>query len=182
MRTKLICLSFGLCLIVPSVQALDTAQAFESALAGPRCFTRTYTKAEVSSHLKQTVSSITAQVRYWKSKNTREVGTPILDIAVRFKDEPRGIYGQSMSCINSKDDTTGKNRVLCYVDCDGGSVDIAEIDSDKITLKNNGVLVRGGCGSNKKMRNLESVPGGDDIFVLHNTRLNACRGIEKLGN
>lgn len=140
--------------------------------ASPMCFSRAYSQDHLDQHPKQSVRSMKAKVYVHNDKYTKDL--VILAIAAKLKDDSKRTYRQAMSCQEVD------GRVNCFVDCDGGSVDIAEITKDGVKLKNNGVVVRGGCGSDEGeiTRFLEDVPGGDDVFVMKRAPVESCENVQ----
>jgi ATP-dependent Clp protease adapter protein ClpS len=140
--------------------------------SSPMCFTRDYSQDHLAQHPKQTVRSMKAKVYVHNDQYTKDM--VVLAISAKLKGDTERTYRQAMSCMENE------GRVNCFVDCDGGSVDIAEITKDGVKLKNNGVVVRGGCGSDEGeiTRFLEDTPRGDDVFTLKRSPIESCKRVE----
>ena len=131
------------------------------------CYVRKYSSADLASHAKQTV-------RQMKVKLKESDGTPLLQLQVLRKSDKR-TYHNTMACFDYK------GRVMCSVDCDGGSVEIVGVYPDfGIKLKNNNVLLYGGCGeeeadgSESETIILDAKAGGDDVFRLYPADPRSC--------
>lgn len=126
--------------------------------AQPKCYGREYSRAELQAHPKQTVEQIKAKlIKYSADPQMNSAG---LKIEVRLKGEEGTNYRAEFSCFENAGQT------MCAIECDGGSVTVAEFDQTKMTLNSNGFTVYGGCGEEGETKFLDALKGGDDIFKL----------------
>lgn len=128
--------------------------------AQPKCYGREYSKAELKAHPQQTVAQIKAKfMKYSSDPVTPSHG---LKIEVRLKGEQGLNYHGEFSCMSLK------GQVHCAIECDGGSVTIAQFDAKTATIKNNGFVIHGGCdgAENEVIKFLKATKGGDDVFKL----------------
>jgi hypothetical protein len=132
----------------------------------PKCYGREYSRAELRAHPKQTVEQIKAKlIKYSADPQVNSAG---LKIEVRLKGEEGTNYHAEFSCFENAGQT------MCAIECDGGSVTVAEFDQTKMTLNSNGFTVSGGCGDDGEgtsanasaTKFLDAIKGGDDIFKL----------------
>jgi hypothetical protein len=126
--------------------------------AQPKCFGREYSRAELKTHPKQTVEQIKAKLIKYSADPTME--SRGMKIEVRLKGEEGVNYHAEFSCM------ADAGKTLCAIECDGGSVNVAEFDATKMTLKSNGFIVHGGCGEDGKSKFLQALAGGDDVFKM----------------
>ncbi len=128
----------------------------------PACFGREYSRAELKAHPNQSVSQIKAKLVKYSADPGIESGGLVIE--VRLKGEGGLNYHSEMSCQDLK------GQFFCAVECDGGSVVVAQLDRASMTLKSNGFLIHGGCdggeGDGSKARFLKAMAGGDDVFKL----------------
>jgi hypothetical protein len=101
--------------------------------AQPKCFGREYSRAELKTHPKQTVEQIKAKLIKYSADPTME--SRGMKIEVRLKGEEGVNYHAEFSCM------ADAGKTLCAIECDGGSVNVAEFDATKMTLKSNGFIV-----------------------------------------
>ncbi len=126
--------------------------------AQPKCFGREYSRAELKAHPKQTVEQIKAKlIKYSADTSMPSAG---LKIEVRLKGEEGVNYHAEFSCMDYQ------GKAFCGIECDGGSVTIAEFDGQKMTLNSEGFNIHGGCGEEGVTKFLEAIKGGDDIFKM----------------
>jgi hypothetical protein len=153
----------------------------EDAFAGvtvnkPACFTRTYGSTHLRNHPKQTVRRIKIKLRQWKFSRQSEP-TPMLAIQVKRKGENK-VWTNNIACMDNRE----SKSVLCAVECDGGSVEILSRNAQgELVLKNNGVLLYGGCGADQGQETiiLETRKGGDDVFQLKQDDEQACADVSE---
>lgn len=89
---------------------------------------------------------------------------------IRFRDR-KGVYANTLNCGK-----TGDGKVVCGVDCDGGSFNLRPA-GDALLLENNGFVVVGGCGASEDERENEAYvsPATDDkLFRLERKPFAAC--------
>ncbi len=153
--------------------ALTLATAFQDVTVNkPACFVRQYSQAHLAANPKQTVRQIKIKLRQLKYEGASEP-SPVLGIQVRRKGE-RSVWTNNIPCNASA------GRVFCAVECDGGSVEIASRDkAGNLTIKNNGVILHGGCGEQGRRIKLEGERGGDDVFKLKQTYEQNCADVSE---
>lgn len=145
----------------------------------PACFTRTYDASHLRSHPRQTVQRIKIKLRQWKYSREADA-SPVLAIQVKRKGENK-VWTNNIVCMDDKD----RKTVLCPVECDGGSVEIVSRNAQgEMVLKNNGVLLYGGCGAGEGQKTiiLKTRPGGDDVFKLQQDDEQACADVSEEAN
>ena len=156
---------------------LKLADAFAGVTVNkPACFTRSYDAGHLRSHPKQTVQRIKIKLRQWKYSRQSEP-TPMLAIQVKRKGQKK-VWTNNIACM----DYDQSKNVLCAVECDGGSVEILSRNAQgELVLKNNGVLLYGGCGAGEGQKTiyLESREGGDDVFRLNQDDEQACADVSE---
>ncbi len=126
--------------------------------AQPKCYGREYSRAELAKHPKQTVEMIKAKLLKYSADPSME--SRGMKIEVRLKGQEGLNFHAEFSCHEYD------GKLMCGIDCDGGSVDIAQFDPKTMTLKNNGFVVAGGCGEDEQTKFLKALKGGDDLFKL----------------
>jgi hypothetical protein len=89
---------------------------------------------------------------------------------VNFRDRRETLYN---SLICNKE---GKDGVECYIECDGGSFNLKRQNASTILMKNNGFVLKGGCGEEPEDgKDVRFEPGADDkVFLLENKPVAAC--------
>lgn len=151
-----------------SASATTLTEIFGPLQGKPACFGKTYSEAHLKSHPKQTVKNVLVKL----STNLFGSEGHYIEVLVNQKKAPKKNLRQSMNCIESD------GKVFCGVDCDGGSVDIQALEEGMLTIKNNGLIVKGGCGEEEdETVFLENKRGGDDFFVLNELPLAACKSV-----
>ncbi|MBX3022372.1 MAG: hypothetical protein KF799_11930 [Bdellovibrionales bacterium] len=166
--------------ILLSLISIFSAQAFaattlEKAFAGvteksPACFARAYDKRHLAAHPKQSVRQIKVKLKVMSFEGIPRP-LPIIALQVLRKGENRTWTNN----INCQDYGQG---VICGVECDGGSVSVLKRDRATLVLKNNGVLLYGGCGAqDADTIFLEGKKGGDDLFALPQVSPEICADI-----
>lgn len=148
------------------------------------CFGRVYDAAHLASHPKQRVTSFHLSREFKSDPNAEfepapeqemkdvdgEYGRILVYAYVRFRDR-KGVYSNGLSCHKTDD-----GKIMCGVDCDGGSF-LLRPQGQSLLLENNGFVVVGGCGASEdEQENEEHVsPGADDkLFRLDQRPVAAC--------
>jgi hypothetical protein len=126
----------------------------------PKCYGREYTRAELKAHPEQTVEQIKAKLLKYSADTS--INSNGLQIEVRLAGENGVNYHAEFSCM------TNQGQTFCAIDCDGGSVTVAEFDAQHMTLKSNGFTIKGGCDGEgtAKTKFLQALKDGDDLFKL----------------
>lgn len=173
---KKLVLSFTALIAFQAKADINLSQAFtDVTLEKPACFTRSYSADHLRRHPRQTVQQIKIKLRQWQYGERANEVSPVLAIQVKRKKENK-VWTNNITCMDNEE----KKTVLCAVECDGGSVEILARDADgKMILKNNGVLLYGGCGAGEDQETifLQSRPGGDDVFLLRAANASVCADI-----
>lgn len=167
---KHLMLALSVLIAAPAVADTNMAETFSDvAINSPACFIRQYSDRHLRSYPRQTVAQIKIKLKIVKYPEADEA-TSLLAIQVKRKNERR-VWTNNISCF---DDEENKS-VRCSVECDGGSVEVLSRDArGKFVLRNNGVILHGGCGDQQRTIFLESQPGGDDIFHLQQADARMC--------
>lgn len=148
------------------------------------CFGRVYDATHLASHPKQRVTSFHLSREFKRDPYSEyepspesemkdvdgEYGRVIVTAYVRFRDR-KGVFTNGLSCGKGDD-----GKVLCGIDCDGGSFSLRP-SGQSLLLENNGFVVVGGCGASEdEQENEEHVsPGADDkLFRLDSRPVAAC--------
>lgn len=148
------------------------------------CFGRVYDPAHLSAHPRQRVTAFHIAREFKADPNSEYEPTPESEARnadgsdgrisvtayVRFRDR-KGVYANGLSCWK-----TDGAKVLCGIDCDGGSFALRPA-GQSLLLDNNGFVVVGGCGASEdEQENEEHVlPGADDrTFRLDPKPFAAC--------
>lgn len=117
----------------------------------PLCYGKEYSYSHLQKHSNQTVQSIKAKLGLIAKYNQQT-----LNLELILKNDLAHIYRAAFTCIDAH----------CYIDCDGGSVNLQKGQNGHLVLKNNGFIAEGGCGEEIKEVFLTAQSGGDDIFNL----------------
>lgn len=172
--THISCLLIAL--VTTEAHAIRVNQAFSDVTTdSPACYTRTYTAQHLASKPRQSVERIKVKLSKVNHAGTLE-DVPFLSIQVKRRGEA-DVWTNTAMCF-SKPET---RSVICSVECDGGSVEILERSADgTMKLKNNGILLHGGCGSDESegMIYLKSQKGGDDVFLLNHVMPQYCSDVK----
>lgn len=175
---KYLILALAATLTAQAQAELKTAEAFAGVtLNKSACFTREYSKRHMASRPRQTVERIKIKLKQTQYENFEPMN--VLAIQVKRKNDSR-LWTNNIACFDDEKNKT----VRCSVECDGGSVEILERNADgKMLLKNNGVVLYGGCGDEgangeePKTIFLKSRRGGDDVFLLQQAEEQACADV-----
>lgn len=138
---------------------------------GAACFGKTYSAAHLAAraHRSQTVKEIKVKLSLSKFEG---MTSPLMEIMVKQKNAPAKMLRQAMVCFENA------GRVSCAVDCDGGAVEILALEEGQLTIKNHGVILKGGCGEEEdETVFLQNTRGGDDMFVLNELPLASCKSV-----
>lgn len=162
--------------------ALDMTRAFDGVTdASSKCYVRDYSDRHLRANPRQTVKQIKIKLSQYKY-DEQQPSQPILSIQVKRKGE-KNVWNNSVSCQDWKSED-GSPTVFCAVECDGGSVEMTGFNSKgMLLLKNNGILLYGGCGADENGNEVEPIfltskPGGDDKFVIPNAGVNECADVK----
>lgn len=148
------------------------------------CFGRVYDPQHLKQHPKQRVTSFHIFRDFNPDPNsefeqeTREQrldadgtdGNVNVIAFIRFRDR-KGVFSNGLSCRS-----TDGGKVICGIDCDGGSFNLRP-NGPSLLVDNNGFVVVGGCGaSEEELERPEFVsPGADDkTFKLDKQPLAQC--------
>ena len=159
-------LSFSL-LLCFSAHAMTVQEVFGTLPEGGTCFTRSYSAAHLARNPLQTVKDITIKLTRTSPWTSNE--GEFMQVLVHQKKSPRKALRQAMSCFESG------GEVICAVDCDGGSMVVNALKDGKLTITNNNLTLKSGCGEDEdETIFLETKTGGDDTFVLTEAPMSAC--------
>jgi hypothetical protein len=154
-----------------SAYATSLVEVFGSLPAEGACYTRTYSAAHLARHPKQTVKNITVKLTRTSPWTSNE--GEFMQVLVNQKTAPRKNLRQAMSCFESS------GEVICPVDCDGGAMYVNALKDGKLTIANNNLTLKGGCGEDEdETIYLETIVGGDDSFVLDEAPMSACAKVD----
>ncbi len=150
-----------------SASAASIREVFGSLPAEGACYTRSYSAAHLARHPNQTVKKITIKLTRTSPWTANE--GEFMQVLVNQKKAPRKNLRQAMSCFESS------GEVICPVDCDGGAMYVTALKDDKLTVANNNLTLKGGCGEEEdETIYLETIVGGDDSFVLNKAPIADC--------
>jgi hypothetical protein len=154
-----------------SAYATSIAEVFGSLPSEGACYTRSYSAAHLARHPKQTVKNITVKLTRTSPWTSNE--GEFMQVLVNQKTAPRKNLRQAMSCFESS------GEVICPVDCDGGAMYVNALKDGKLTIANNNLTLKGGCGEDEdETIYLETIVGGDDSFVLDEAPMSACAKVD----
>lgn len=154
-----------------AAQAVTLDGVFGSLPEGGTCFTRSYSSAHLARHPKQTVKNITIKLSR-TSPWTANDGE-FMQVLVNQKKAPQKNLRQAMSCFESD------GEVVCAVDCDGGAMYVTALKDGKLTVSNQNLTLKGGCGEDEdETIYLQTIAGGDDSFVLSEAPMAACAKVD----
>lgn len=145
-------------LLIVMAQHSYAASVFDGVTADqPVCYGREYSAEYLKSRPKQTVQKIMAKLIHDKEYEQNQLSVEITRTGSKnFYKTYRALL------ICDKDDR-------CYVECDGGSVNLSMRSDGRLAFKNNGFVIQGGCGGEGdevEGEFLPATPGGDDQFRL----------------
>lgn len=141
------------------------------------CYTRSYDPAHLAAHPKQTVREIKVKLKLGTFPGYEADAQYMVGIQVKRVNENKR-WTNNITCMDSDE------GVRCTVDCDGGSVNLVErstsVAGGSLILKNNGVLLYGGCGEDSE--DIETIfltaePNGDDVFNLRQADAAVCNDV-----
>ncbi len=148
----------GFLLATSDANAASPSVFEDVTAAQPVCYGREYSEANLKARPKQTVQKILAKL----SKNAK-YNMNILSVEITLK-EKKDYY------ISYRSTLFCENEDHCYIECDGGSVDLSKQNDGQLSFKNNGFVIRGGCGGDgnddENGVRLPKVAVGDDEFKL----------------
>lgn len=145
---------------------LPLARVFEQAKPGqPICFGREYASSHLEKRPAQTVRKI--QAKLVRDRTAPGFPNDYVELELSLKGEENffRVHRTYLAC----DLRSG----LCTMDCDGGRVE-AWGEGQKLLLRNEGLLLEGGCGE-ENPRWLRPSPGGDDSFLLSRLPAEFCQ-------
>jgi hypothetical protein len=154
-----------------SAYATSLAEVFGSLPSEGACYTRSYSAAHLARNPLQTVKDITVKLTRTSPWTTSE--GEFMQVLVHQKKSPRKALRQAMSCFESG------GEIICAVDCDGGSMVVNALKDGKLTITNNNLTLKGGCGEDEdETIFLETKTGGDDTFVLNVAPMSTCAKVD----
>jgi len=154
-----------------SASATTIREVFGSLPAEGACYTRSYSASHLARHPNQTVKNIAIKLTRTSPWTANE--GEFMQVLVNQKKAPRKNLRQAMSCFESS------GEVICPVDCDGGAMYVTALKDDKLTVTNNNLTLKGGCGEEEdETIYLETIVGGDDSFVLNKAPMSACAKVD----
>jgi hypothetical protein len=141
------------------------------------CYGRVYDRAHLAKHPQQKVTSLhiwrslgeRREAENWQPnqreeaiKTFRESGNTLVSAYVTFRDRS-GYFYNSLYCGPGE-----TNRIICAIDCDGGSFSLEQSRENSVLLRNNGFVLIGGCGEEvEDSKTVFFSPGQDDkVFRL----------------
>jgi hypothetical protein len=154
-------------LLVLSTQ-LMAADPFISQKDGElKCFGREYSEAHMDKHPKQNVKQIKLKLEK-KDPESNLHGVLSVEATLRGKENTFKTYRAEFICLSEEKDR-------CLIECDGGSVELKK-EGDRLTLKNKGFVLQGGCGDEEEnFKWLNDEAKGDDIFYTYELRSEFCQ-------
>ncbi len=160
MQKKILLLTLSLLSVAAQATSVNEVFGPESA-----CYTRSYSAAHLKSHPKQTVKNM--RVNLFMNHETPNIKVEVVQTSGRK-------LTQWMACFDSN------GKVICPVECDGGSMEIEGIEEGTLGLKNKGLIMSGGCGEDGEEISvyLKSLKGGDDYFNLNSAPMASCKGMK----
>ncbi len=144
---------------------LISASAIASPFEGvnkttPKCFERTFSDAYLKQRPRQTVKAIHMTLLGFNYKGEK---IRFADIVVKLKQPKHGriTFKTTMTC-----DENGR----CFIECDGGTGQIAK-KNGQLIFKNSGITLFGGCDAEADVDELIDIvlrptKNGDDLFTL----------------
>ena len=135
---------------------------------GVTCFGREYSHDHLAAHPSQTVRSL-------RAKLVRDLTLPAepnnymeLELGLTGEENFYRVYRAYLPC----DLATGR----CTMECDGGRVEAWGTRDGSLHLRNEGIVISGGCGeSEEKPLVLNPTAGGDDLFRLSRLPADFCQ-------
>ncbi|WP_413287931.1 hypothetical protein [Bdellovibrio sp. HCB337] len=134
----------------------------------PVCYGREYSTAHLKSAPKQTVQKFQAKLE----KNND--GTKIMSVEVTLK-------GHKHQFTNYRAYFVCEDNNRCYIECDGGSVQLSKANDGRLAIENNNFVLEGGCDGDgeTETRILEAIAGGDDKFLLTELPAPFCQNVSE---
>lgn len=187
MRALLACL-FLIYSALPAAAYIERGEEgnltdFVRPVPGERiCFARNYNAAHLAKHPKQTVSSIRFFLTYYKHESDEHrpqaPRSYIYKLTVQVRDRPGKTFTAVGDCL------PGDGVINCYVDCDGGGVQVSWRKKPEIILvdlRRTGHVRLASCGGEDEddEDGMALLPGADDrTFLLTRMKDSECPDYE----